>query len=184
MASFGARRGAAGNGSLPLMIVTFLVIGGFLAWLNVKAESTSVVTVIEGSGPDSVSIGSATVVEVETFGLDPMALGGLVIRLNDLSVQGALGRQAFFVDIPNQPGPYLIKMGARVVADSVVVPGGAIVTVIGRVFAMSDSVADAWVAEGALTENDKILATFAESYLEAADLIMLSDGGGDGGDGN
>ena len=121
-------------------------------------------------------------VEAGTFGSDPLALSGIVIRLNNLSVQSALGSEAFFVDVPNQPGPYLIKMGARVVADSVVVPGGSMVTVIGRVFAMSDSVADAWVAEGALSEGDKILATFAQSYLEAADIILLSEGGG-GGDG-
>ncbi len=43
MANFGSRRGFADKLSLPLMILAFLVVIGFLYWLNVTAEPTQVV---------------------------------------------------------------------------------------------------------------------------------------------
>ena len=112
-----------------------------------------------------------------------MAHAGGVIRINNLTAQSAVGTQAFFVDI-DQPNPYLIRMGDRVAADGVLVPSGSRVSVVGQVYAMADSVADAWVAGGTLTENDKILATIGSSYMEIVDIIVMagSGGGDDGGD--
>ena len=49
---------------------------------------------------------------------------------------------------------------------------------------MSESVADDWVATGAIAEGDRILATFAQSFLEAVDIIVTAGGGdADGGEG-
>ncbi len=182
MACFGSRKGAAAGTSVILMVATFVVVGGFLAWLNKQAAETQVEVVEDTSGRGGL-LGSARIVEAAVFGSDPMAHSEGVVRINNLTVQSAVGSQAFFVEMPNQPGPYLVKMGARVVADSVSVPSGSRVSVVGRVYAMSDSVADAWVASGAITENDKILATFASSYLQIEDIIVMAGGGGgDGGD--
>ncbi len=163
------------------MLLTFTVVGGFLYWLNMQAAETEVAVVEEGAADDD-DFSSAPMVDAGVFGSDPMAHDGAVIRINDLSVQSAVGSQAFFVEMPNQPGPYLIKMGPRVVADSVTVASGAQISVIGSVYAMSDSVADDWVASGAIAEADRILATFAESFLEAVDILMDGDGGDEGGD--
>ena len=183
MASFGSRKGASDTGSLVLMISTFVVVGGFLAWLNTKAAEQEVAVVEDTSGGPDL-LGSAPVVDAAVFGSDPMAHSDGVVRVNNLLVQSAVGSQAFFVEMPNQPGPYLVKMEARVVADSVSVPSGSRVSLVGRVQAMSDSVADDWVASGAITENDRILATFAQSFLEAVDIIVMAGGGdADGGGG-
>ena len=158
------------------MISAFVIVGGFLAWLNMKAADIEVAVVEDTSG-DSEGLGSAPVVEAAVFGSDPMAHSNGVVRINNLSVESAVGSQAFFVAMPNQRGPYLIKMGARVVADGVSVPSGSRVSVVGRVYAMSDSVADDWVATGAITEDDKILATFAQSFLEAVVVVVVAGGG-------
>ena len=64
--------------------------------------------------------------------------------------------------------PYFVKILPDVVADGGVVVAGAIVSVTGRVYAMSDSVADAWVASGGIAEADRVLAVFAESFFEAS----------------
>ena len=40
MATLGSRRGFADKLSLPLMIVSFLILGGFLYWLSVTAQPT------------------------------------------------------------------------------------------------------------------------------------------------
>ena len=161
------------------MISTFVIVGGFLVWLNMKAASIEVAVVEDTSG-DSEGLGSAPVVEAAVFGSDPMAHSNGVIRIDNLSVESGVGPQAFFVAMPNQPGPYLIKLGERVVADGVSVPSGSRVSVVGRVYAMNDSVADDWVATGAITQDDRILATFAQSFLEVVDIEVMAGGGGDG----
>ena len=161
------------------MLLTFAVVGGFLYWLNMQADELDV-AVVEEEAADVDDFSSAPTVDAGVFGSDPMAQAGGVIRIDDLLVQSAVGSQAFFVEMPNHAGPYLIKMGVRVVADSVAVPSGSQVSVIGSVYAMSDSVADDWVASGAITEADRILATFAPSFLEVVDILMEGDEGGDG----
>ena len=181
MVSLGSPKGASDRESLVLMMLAFVIVGGFLAWLNMKAANIEV-AVVEDTFGDSEGLGSAPVVEAAVFGSDPMAHSNGFFRINNLSVQSAVGSQAFFVEMPNQPGPYLIKMGALVVADAVSVPSGSRVSVVGRVYAMSDSVADDWVATGAITEDDKILATFAQSFLEVVDVVVMAGGGG--GDGS
>lgn len=181
MAFFGSRKGASDGGSVILMVAAFAIIGGFMAWLNTQTAETEI-EVVEDTSGDSGLLGSALVVDLGVFGSDPMVHAGGVIRLNNLSVQSAVGTQAFFVEMPNQPGPYLIRMGARVVADSIAVPSGSTVSLVGQVYAMSDSVANEWVASGAITEADKILATFAQSFLEIVDIIVMTGGDDGGGD--
>ncbi len=167
-----SRKGAATSNIL--MILAFASIVGFLFWLNHTAQSSNVEVVEETTESDDG--GAATLVMADSFGVDPMAFSGSVIRLENLPVQGALGSQAFFVEVPGQPGPYLVKMGAVVVADSLVVLSEDVVTVVGNVHAMSDSIADSWVADGAITENDKIVATFAESFIEALAVEVTGAG--------
>jgi hypothetical protein len=183
MASFGSRKGASDGGSVILMVLTFLTVAGFLYWLRGEAADTQV-AVVEAGPSDAGLLDSAPIVDAPVFGSDPLAHTEGVIRINNLAVQSAVGGEAFFVEMPNHSGPYLVKMGARVIADSVSVPSGSTVSVVGRVYAMSDSVADDWVASGAITEDDKILATFAQSYMEIVDIIVMAGGGDtDGGDG-
>ena len=182
MTLFGSRKGAVPGLSVILMVAAFVVVGGFLAWLNVEAADTEVAVVEDASG-GADALGGAPTVDVSVFGADPMAHADGVIRINNVEAQSAVGTQAFFVDI-GQPIPYLIRMGDRVAADGVVVASGATVSVVGQVYAMSDSVADDWVANGTLTEDDKILATIGSSYMEIVDIVIAAgaaagDGGGD-----
>ena len=171
MASFGSRRGAAGGLALPLMIFAFVLVGGFLAWLNQQARSQQVAVVEDLVG--GVDLAAARVIATAAFGANPMAQRDVLIQVNRLLVQSLVGSQAFFVEVAGHAGPYLVKLGQEVVADSVVVPSGATVAVIGFVHPMTDSVADDWVASGGITEGDRILAIFAESFLEAADIIVV-----------
>ncbi len=47
MLSFGSRRGKAGAGAMPLMVLAFLSAAGLMAWLRVKAAPVEV-EVVEG----------------------------------------------------------------------------------------------------------------------------------------
>jgi len=170
MASFGSRKGAAGGLALPLMVFAFILVGGFLAWLNQQARSQQV-AVIEDP-VEEAGLTTARVIATPVFGANPMAQGGMLIQVNRLLVQSLVGSQAFFVEVDGQPAPYLVKLGPEVVADSVVVPSGSTVSVIGFVHQMTDSIADDWVASGGITESDRVLALFAESFFETVDIIV------------
>ncbi len=169
MVSFGSRKGEAGSLSVYLMVVAFLLVGGFFAWLSVKAAPVEVAVVEEGPTENL-----ATVVALDVFGTDPMAQAGMVIQLARLGVQSLIGAEAFFVGVPNLTSPYLIKMTSGVVANGGVVENGATVSLTGMVHAMSDSVADAWVASGGIAEDDRIIAEFAESFFEASEVNVTA----------
>ena len=85
MASFGSRRGVAGGLALPLMVFAFILVGGFLAWLNQQARSQQVEVVEEVVEEDGLA--DATVVATAVFGANPMAQSGELIRVNSLLVQ-------------------------------------------------------------------------------------------------
>ena len=156
---------------MPLMVVAFLSVAGLMAWLRVKAAPVEVEVVEEVS---IVEENMSTLVAIDVFGTNPMALADMLIELRGLLVQGLVGSEAFFVAVPNQSGPYLARMLPEVVGNGVVVESGATVTVTGMVHAMSDSVADAWVASGAIAEGDRILAVFAESFFEAEEVTVTA----------
>jgi len=163
MVAFGSRRGEAGSLTMYLMVGAFLMAGGFFFWLSIKATPVEVV-VIEGEDP--VEQSSAMVVPTDAFGMDPMAQAGMVIELHRLLVRNPLpgSSEAFFVGVP---GDFLVKMLPEVVVIGGDLEYGATVSVTGMVYAMTDSAKDAWIAGGGLAEGDRILADFAESFLEA-----------------
>ena len=169
MVSFGSRRGEAGARAMPLMVVAFLSAAGLMAWLRVKAAPVEVEVVEE-----IVDENMSTLVAIDVFGTNPMAQADMLIELRGLLVQSLVGSEAFFLAVPNQTGPYLARMLPKVVASGVVVESGATVTLTGRVYAMSDSVADAWVAGGGIAEGDRILAVFAESFFEAEEVTVTA----------
>ena len=172
MVSFGSRRGEAGAGAMPLMVAAFLSAAGLLYWLSVNAAPVGVEVV---EGVPVVNEIASTRVPINVFGTDPMAQAGKLIELPGLVVLSHVGPEAFFVQVPNQPSPYLARILPAVVADGVVVEDGATVSLTGRVYTMSDSVADSWVAGGGITEGNRILATFAESFFEAEEVTVTAE---------
>ena len=165
MVSFGSRRGEAGSLTVYLMVGAFLVAGGFFFWLSIKAAPIEVVV---EEGEELVEQSMATVVPIDVFGMDPMAQEGMVVELHRLGVQNVLaGNKVFFVGVPGQASGYLIKLLPEVVVIGGDLEFGATVSVTGTVYTRTDSVADAWVASGDLTESDRLQAIFALSFLEA-----------------
>ncbi len=169
-----------GRRSTILMVVAFLGMGAFLFWLNITAQ-TPELAIIEGSTPDSLTA-SAVTVQAAVLGADPMAQAGQLIRVEDVDVAGAIGSTAFWTQLEGRNDPFLVHMDAAVAADSIVVGPGDRVTIVGNIYAMSDSVADAWEAAGSISENQKFEVTFAASYLEIMNLMVIRAGGGGGGE--
>ena len=162
MASFGSRRGEAGSLTVYLMVGAFLVAGGFFVWLSIQAAPVEVV-VVEGDEESMATV--STVVDISDFGMNPMAHAATVIELRRLGVLNTMPQssQTFFVGVP---GDYLVKMLPEVAVIGGDLEYGATVSVTGTVYAMTDSAKDAWMASGGLAEGDRILADFAESFIE------------------
>jgi len=154
------------------MIGAFVSTALLMTWLFFQAAPVEV-AVVEGA---PVEEGDRPIlVDLEDFAADPMAYAGTFIQLNGLTVQGPVGREAFFVVLPNQTDPYLVKMFSEVVDGGVVVERNGGVSTVGTVYAMTDSVADSWVASGGIGESDKIVATFALSFFEASGVTITAE---------
>jgi hypothetical protein len=176
MANFGSRRGFADKLSLPLMILAFLVVIGFLYWLNVTAEPTQVPIVEEVENPrDS---GASAILDVSDFLGDPGQYEGQLIEVTGARVSTRLGPQAFWIG-PDD-APFLVKMGSDLVAAGTEILVEQSMTLVGTVQMMSDSAHATWDAEGAFpNEGDKVVAEFAigSPFLEA---ISVGNPGGSG----
>lgn len=177
MALMSSRRGAAESMALPLMILSFVAIGGFMFWLSRSAEPTQVAVVEEGGTQPSES-GAGMLVGWNEFGANPQSYEGQTITLRLVRVASLLGRGAFWTQLPNET-PFLIKLGDTLIADGMVVASGDVGELTGTVHTMSDSVLNAWGEAGVFTDDvQKIEAEFATSFLEAeAFAIQVPEGG-------
>jgi hypothetical protein len=153
-----------------MMVVAFLSAAGLLYWLSIKAAPVEV-EVVEGT--PIVDMNASTRVAADVFGSNPMAQADILIEVRGLPVEGPVGSQAFFLQVPTQ-GSYLVRMLPEALTDEPEIEFGAVLAVTGRVYEMSDSVADSWVASGAISEGDRILAIFAETFLEVERVTVLA----------
>ena len=185
MADSGSRRGASNMG-VPLMLLTFLLIGGFMYWLYVTAEPTEPVAVEEmDEEPEEMASGVAQVdPEALKTGADDFT--GSEVRLVGVQVSQMIGNQAFFVDLPQTDSlpaqPFLVRMSPDLTATGASAARGDRLTVEGDLLAMSDSIIADWVANGIISENDQILVEFSTHFIEA-DQVNVTRGGGSAPDG-
>ena len=168
MSDLGSRRGGAEKFGLPMMVVTFALIAGFLYWLNLAARPTEVEVAESGETETGV-----TTVTLDAFMMNPAQYDGQEIRITETRVASPLGPQAFWAGPDDNP--FLVKLAPGLVEQGVVVEPGTAVTVIGTVSMMSDSVLTSWTDAGAFeNEGDRIVAEFAERFVE----IRLIEGYG------
>ena len=173
MSTTGSRSGAANRAALPLMVVAFLAVIGFLYWLNISGRASTVVVeeAPEEAGP------AARAVTLQEFATNPASYEGQEIRLARIPVTSRLGEQAFWTTQPNET-PYLIRIGPEMIAGGFgVLSGDVAEVVVGSVHTMSDSVLAAWEAEGVLVNDiQRIEAEFATSFFEASQIELVPPG--------
>lgn len=179
MATFGSRRGFSDKLSLPLMVLAFLAVGGFLYWLSVKAVPTEVVIVEDDADRDS---GASAILDVFDFLADPGQYAGRVVEVNGAKVVSRLGTQAFWIEGPTSP--FLVKMAPALVEAGTTILVEQEVTVVGTVHTLTDSMVVAWEAVGAITSMDRPVVEFSlgSPFLEVETVRARSPGGaGSGG---
>ena len=180
MVDNGSRRGAADLG-MPLMIVAFVAIGGFLYWLNGQAAAEKALEMVEDTTTEAASTSDATVVAPTDIQLDATPFEGQTITLEALEIQGMLGTQGFWLGMPNG-NPFLVSMSEDVMAEGLQLAQGGGATVTGTIYAIGDSVLNAWTEAGTIGDGERLQAEFATHYMEAEAVRVI--GGGAGGAGN
>ena len=177
-----SRRGAVDLG-LPLMIVAFLAIGGFLYWLNLQAQAelaAKAAIAEEIAAEEAAKEALGDIIPGEALQTDPGMYEGKVVTVEGLNIASMLGTQGFWVELPNR-NPFLVSLAEAVKAEGLAFGAGTSVTVSGTVYAMGDSVLNAWSAAAAIGEGDRLAAEFATHFMEAAQVqIVTGTGGGEG----
>ncbi|MDX1390205.1 MAG: hypothetical protein R3344_13520 [Acidobacteriota bacterium] len=161
-----SRRGAADLG-MPLMILAFVVIGGFMFWLNAQAaEERAARAVVEDEPTEDVTDSGTPTVMPADIQMDASPYEGQEIRLGATNVASLLGTQGFWLEMPNG-NPFLVSMSPELMAEGVSVAPGETALVEGTMLAMNDSTLTAWTDAGTIGENDRIVVEFATHYIEA-----------------
>ncbi|MFC1575204.1 hypothetical protein ACFL5A_00975 [Gemmatimonadota bacterium] len=178
MASVGSRRGSVEKLSLPLMIVAFLVVGGFLWWLNKAAVPTEVA--IEEEVAERVS-GAAAILDLTDFLEDPGQWVDQIVEVTAARVTSRLGAQAFWIG-PSD-GPFLVKLSPALLESGQEILVEQVVNLTGTVHLMSDSALVVWDEAGAFpAEGDRFVAEFAvgSPFLEVTEFQAVPAPGGMG----
>lgn len=174
-----SRRGAVDLG-MPLMILAFLVIVGFMYWLNVQAAADKASRVIEEETPEeevSTDMGGVALGDVTAIGTDPTTFEGEIIRGVGYSVVSLFGTAGFWVETAGG-NPFLVAYSEGMRASGLTVAQGDVVDVTGELLAMQISFLDEWLAEGAINDNDKIIGEFATHFVAATEVTVSGGGGG------
>lgn len=179
-----SRRGAVDMG-VPLMILAFFIIGGFMFWLSGQADNERALRIVEeeaaAAAAEEARAAEATVAP-EDLQMDATPFEGDNITLPALNVASLLGTQGFWLEMPNG-NPFLISMSPDVMAEGLTVGMGSMATVSGVVLAMNDSILTAWTTAATIGETDRIVAEFAAHFIEA-DRVTVSAGDGGAAGGN
>ena len=157
---------AHGNGSklsLPLMIVAFLAVAGFVYWLSVTAQPTEM-PVAEEEEP-------ALELSFEVFQTRASEVVGERVRLPYVQVAANLGLQAFWFEFPDG-NIYLARIGPELAETGFLVEEGDDVRITGVVHEMNDEVLNAWVNQGVIPTDARDMAAFAQTYIEADEVAI------------
>jgi hypothetical protein len=160
------------------MLLSFVLLGGFLYWLSATAEPTQPPVMVEEDDEDGGMTG--TTVQPGMLAATPQDYEGQTVRVADVAVPQAVGPRAFFVELTSQ-SPFLVRMDSSLVARGMEVPSGQTVTVIGTVHAMNDSIATAWESAGDITAGERPLVDFATHFILAQQVRARPAAGGNPG---
>jgi hypothetical protein len=180
MAHKASRRGAVDLG-MPLMILAFIAMGGFLYWLFAQAATQKAkedVQLQQAEAAKANSYPDAKALSGTELQVDPAPFVGQLVKLAAMPVASALGQQGFWLELPNK-NPFLVSLDDSLKADVKASSGQKVMTV-GTILPMSDSVLDAWTKSGSIGEGDKLAAEFATHYLQARHVEVTPAGGGGG----
>lgn len=169
-----SRRGAVDTG-MPLMILAFVVIGGFMYWLTGQTAAERALKIVEDTVAVDDTDPGVTQVALGDLEVDPQPYLGTEVRVAGFGVASMLGTQGFWLATPSG-NPFLVSMSEGVLVEGMTLSPGDTVTVVGRVSQMNDSTLNVWTGAATINDNDRIVAEFATFFMEAA-TVRVTGGG-------
>lgn len=179
------------------MVVSLLVVGGFLVWLGMASEPTAVVVAEDedtAAASDTIGAGAAgaTPVPKDTLAENKAAYEGQVIQVSKIEATSPLGPRIFWGELGTRENqvPILVRLDSAA-AEGWQLQQGAQYTITGELQRMTDSVATAWGEQGEFTgEGEQMQATFTDYFIQASRIrpsrgarTTEPSGNGDGGAG-
>jgi hypothetical protein len=175
---FGSRRGAASGTATLMMLVAFALIGGLMYWLNITAQSSSVAVAEEPENRGEAMTGVA--ISLDDLSAGPATYLDQEVQMRGVPIVSRLGNHQFWTQLTNE-SPFLVRVDPALFAQGLTIQAGAVADLAGAVRSMSDSVLDAWEADGSFSNDvNRIEAEFAEHYLDVTQLEVVSESEGDG----
>jgi hypothetical protein len=167
----------AGSLAWLWMLLALISVGGFLAWLGMEAEPTSI-SVVEEEEAMILDPPSVTVVSKDTLAENKGDYVAQEIRVHNVAITGTLGEKIYWGELGDQTTqiPILVRLDSAAAAgDSISGPftpqTGAFYSIRGLVFPMSDSLAMAWGEQGEFAgEGEQTQAMFTDYYIQVDDI--------------
>lgn len=171
------------------MILSLVIVGGFLAWLGMASEPTTVAVSEEDAEAAASGEGGENVPTVlkDTLAANEAAYEGQRIRVPEVEATAQLGPRIFWGELgdPANQVPILVRLDSAA-AEGWQMRSGALYTLTGEVRRMSDSLAAAWGEQGEFSgEGEQMQATFTEYFIQTSRIRPsrgTSSGGGAGSD--
>ncbi len=177
-----AQRTTADTLVLPLKLFAVLAIGGFLFWLYSNAEPTEIAVDEEVEEPAADTF-------IDALLQNPMFFEDERIRLTGVTVGDRLGLNAFWASDPTgqqvnddvddpedaEEAQLLVRIPRQLVDEGVGVGEGQQALVTGFLHMMSDSVLDAWEADGVFDSDEDRERVAEEEYFVEADGVTSVD---------
>lgn len=184
MSDNASRRGAVDMG-MPLMIAAFLVIGGFMYWLNGQAaaerQAQAEAAAAMAAAEEANRAATVETVAIGDIEVDPAPYVGTRLR-SEGAVASMLGTQGFWLATPSG-NPFLVSWSEELLAEGATVSMGDTIAVEGTVTEMQELTLVEWSTAETISETDRIVAEFATHYI-AADRVDVLTGQGGGDDGS
>lgn len=173
-----SRRGAVDMGML-LMILAFVVIGGFMFWLNGKADAERQAQLdaaaARAAAEEEYAAATVETVAIGDIEVDPTPYVGTKLR-SEGAVASMLGTQGFWLATPSG-NPFLVSWSEEA-SDGPTIAMGDTIAVEGVVTEMQELTLVEWSTAQTISDVDRMVAEFATHYI-AADRVDIMRGEGE-----
>ncbi len=162
-----AQSKTSGKFTIPLMVLAFISAAGLLYWLNVNSTPTEFAVATEA--PDT---GETQSVGVSEFALNPSVFVGQRVQLGDVIIANVTGPAAVWFQFEDGT-PYLVRLSQGLMGQGLNIAAGEIVGFTGTIQMMSDSILDAWTAEGVIADEGlRGMMEFSQTFMHAEEAAI------------
>jgi hypothetical protein len=170
---------APGSRTWLWMILSLVVVGGFLVWLGMASEPTAVPVIVDEDEETESELAEGVVaVPKDSLAENKAAYQGQRIRVSEVEATASLGPAIFWGELGDRTNqvPMLVRLDSAA-AEGWQIREGGMYNITGAVERMTDSVAGDWETKGEFTgEGEAMQATFTDYFIQASEIRAARGG--------